>query len=342
MLRSHPAWYGAVMGTGTLALALSAQASAWGWTWLAHLASAVLLLASLLGVLLLPRYLRRIGDREALMSEIADPSKGPMLATLPAGLLVLAAAWGRLGTDVLPGSASLWIDAVLLTLGTLLGLAMGLLWFASLLQATPGIAGVNGGWLVPAIMNLLVPLGLAPLIVANPEAAPLLLMIGFAFLGIGTILFLSLLGLLVARMAMAVRLPGPMVPLMWIPLAPAGMIGLASIRLLQAGTQAGVPGFDGVGGGLVIASMGIGFGLWWAAFAALELRRVSRSEGMNAQPGWWAFVFPVAAMTLSISAVGAATSIRAVEALGLAATAVLTAVWCLVVAKTARMAIATH
>lgn len=333
----HPAWYGAVMGTGALALALAAQSDAWGWDWLDAIAVAMLIVASIMAIVLLPRYLRRLSDRGSLAREIANPAQGPMLATLPAGLLVLASGWGRIGPSFVPTTAALWVDAVLLVIGALLGLALSVIWSASLLQSTPGLEGVNGGWLVPPVMTLLVPLGLAPLIVANPDSAPLLLLIGFAFFGIGTVLFLSMLTLLVARLALRDPLPPAMAPSMWIPLAPAGMIGLALIRLLQAGTQAGVRDFHGVGGGLIIAAMGIGFGLWWAAFAALELRRTVRSTGAPATPGWWAFVFPIASLTLSIAAVGAVTEVRGVELLGLLATVLLTVVWTYVLMRTVRM-----
>ena len=322
------------MGTSALALAFAAQSATWGWEWLNVLASATLILATLLAVLLLPRYLRRVGDRAALAQEIANPAMGAMLATLPAGLLVLAAAWGRIGPNFLSSTVSLWIDAILLVFGTAIALALGLTWSATMLRSSPGLEGVNGGWLIPPVMNLLVPIALAPLIVANPDAAPLLVLIGFAFYGVGVILFIALLTLLIARMALRDPLPAPMAPSMWIPLAPAGVIGLSLIRLLQAGTEAKVPGFTGAAAGILVAAMGIGFGLWWAAFAALELHRIRRSGPVPAHPGWWGFVFPIAAMTLSIATVGSTTGVGVIEVLGLCATVVLTAVWIYVASRT--------
>jgi C4-dicarboxylate transporter/malic acid transport protein len=334
----HPAWFGAVMGTGALALAFAAQSSAWGWDWLSKVASATLLLASLVAIALLPRYVRRLGDRPALLAEIANPAHGAMLATLPAGLLVLAVGWARIGPTMLPTITCLWIDAILLIIGALVALALGLTWSATMLRSAPGLEGVNGGWLIPPVMNLLVPLALAPLIAANPNAAPLLLLIGFGFFGIGVILFIAILTLLIARMALRDPLPAAMAPSMWIPLAPSGVIGLSLLRLLQAGTEAEVPGFSGATAGIIVAAMGIGFGLWWAAFAALELQRVRRSGGLPKHPGWWGFVFPVAAMTLSIAAVGSATGIVAVDVFGLIATIALTLLWLYVSVTTYRMA----
>jgi C4-dicarboxylate transporter/malic acid transport protein len=333
----HPAWYGSVMGTGALSLALATQAVTWDAAWLDWLAVGALVLASVLSIVLLPRYLGRLGDRAALSTELADPAGGSMLATLPAGLLVLATAWGRVGPELVPTGAALWIAGILLVIGAALALAMGTLWSAAILRATPGLEGVNGGWLIPPVMNLLVPLALAPLIVANPSAAPVLVLVGFAFYGIGILLFVAMLTLLVARLALRDPLPAGMAPSLWIPLAPAGIMGLALLRLQQAAEGAGVPGFTGTTAGLVVSAMGIGFGLWWAVFAGLELRRIRATGGPPVHPGWWGFVFPIGAMTLSIAAVGSATGIVGVQVLGAAATVVLAVVWVLVALRTAGM-----
>jgi C4-dicarboxylate transporter/malic acid transport protein len=334
----HPAWYGSVMGTGALSLALAAQAATWDADWLSWLAAAALVLSSVLAIVLLPRYLRRFGDRLALATEVADPAAGAMLATLPAGVLVLATGWGRVGATLVPEGAALWVAGLLLVVGAVLAVAMGLLWSSAILRATPGLEGVNGGWLIPPVMNLLVPLALTPLIIANPSAAPVLVLVGFAFYGIGLLLFLAMLTLLIARLALRDPLPAGMAPSLWIPLAPAGILGLALLRLQQAAEAAGVPGFTGATAGLIVSAMGIGFGLWWAAFAALELRRLRSTGGPPVHPGWWGFVFPIGAMTLSIATVGTATGIVVVQVLGAGATAVLAFVWALVALRTAGMA----
>jgi C4-dicarboxylate transporter/malic acid transport protein len=333
----HPAWFGSVMGTGALALAFNAQAVTWGWDWLNWLAVVTLALASITAVMLLPRYVRRLGDRPGLSKELANPAHGSMLATLPAGILVLATGWGRIGPTILPSTTSLWIDAVLLLLGAAIAVILGLAWSATMMQASPGLEGVNGGWLIPPVMNLLVPLALAPLIVANPEAAPLLLAVGFAFYGIGVILFLAVLSLLVARLALRDPMPPTMAASMWIPLAPSGMLGLSLMRLLQSGAEAGVPGFTGTAVGLAVASMGIGFGLWWAALAVITLRRMRQATGVPAHPGWWGFVFPIAAMALSITVLGSTADIGLIKVFGLLGTALLCVVWIYVAAKTVGM-----
>ncbi len=83
--------------------------------------------------------------------------------------------------------------------------------------------------------------------------------------------------------------------------------------------------------------MGIGFGLWWAAFAGLELARVRRTGGPPVHPGWWGFVFPVGAMTLSLAAVGVVSDVTAVQVAGLLGTLVLAALWSYVSIVTVRL-----
>jgi hypothetical protein len=77
------------MGTGVVAVSAAAEAQQWDWPWLEVVAELLLLLASVLAIVLLPRYAARLRDGGGLRAELADVARGPMLATLPAGLLVL-------------------------------------------------------------------------------------------------------------------------------------------------------------------------------------------------------------------------------------------------------------
>ena len=332
----HPAWYGAVMSTGVLALCLDAQASQWSWMWLSRIAAGLLMAATVLGVALLPRYVKRLKSRGDLAEEMGDVGRGPMLATLPAGLLILADGWGRIGQKFIPTTAALWISALLLVLGTVIALVVALAWTTAITRTNHRLEDVNGGWLIPPVMNALVPVALSALIVANPSLAPLLVYVGAAFLGVGIVLFLALFAILMSRLTLRGPTPASLAPSLWIPLAPAGILGLAAMRLTQSAQQAAVTGFDGVTVACMMAALGIGFGLWWTAFAALEMRRISTGGVTAANPGWWAFVFPAGAMALSLSTLGALTDITAICVAGLIATAGLTIVWMRVAYATLR------
>ena len=143
--------------------------------------------------------------------------------------------------------------------------------------------------------------------------------------------------LLIARLALRPALPAAMAPSLWIPLAPAGVLGFALLRLLQAGEAAGVEGFTSPTAGLIVTAMGIGLGLWWALFAGLQLLRLRRAGGLPFHPGWWGYVFPIAAMALAISATGEALDALGIQVSGALATVLLIAVWLLVAVRTVRL-----
>lgn len=333
-VQQHPAWFGSVMGTGATAIVLVTQSEVWSLPWLEWVGVAFLLLASVLAVVLWPRYGRRLVRRDELVAELSDPGHGAMLATLPAGFLVLAVAWARVGPVIIPTTAAVWIDIVLGAIGVVLALGLGVVWANAIASNTNDLASVNGGWLIPPVMNLIVPLVLVPVMLAYPDQAPWLMVVAFAFFGVGTVLFLAMFTLIVARLALRPRQMAQLAPSLWIPLAPAGVLGFALLRLLQTGSELGLAGFDGAAAGVIVAAMGIGFGLWWALFAGLEQVRLRRDGGVPFHPGWWGYVFPLAAMTLSISAVGNAMDTVPVQAAGVVATVILLVVWITVAVRT--------
>jgi tellurite resistance protein TehA-like permease len=83
--------------------------------------------------------------------------------------------------------------------------------------------------------------------------------------------------------------------------------------------------------------MGVGLGLWWGAFAVYELVRLNREGGVPFHPGWWGFVFPLAAMTLAITAVGTALGSTLVELLGALGAVLLGVVWVIVGLRSIRL-----
>lgn len=324
------------MGTAALALSVHQLGSVvTGARQGAEVAARVLLvLASLLAVILAPRYLTRPRDRAALAHEIADPAHGAMLATFPAGLLVLAVAWGRVGEGLVGLDAALVISAILVALGAAMAVGMSIVWASAQGRGDADLAGVNGGWLIPPVMSLIVPLALAPQLIAHPGQAAWLFPLALAFYGVGVFLFLALFALLIARLALRPPIPHAMSPSLWIPLAPAGILGLALLRLLEAAAVVGLVPPEAVTVGIVVSGLGIGLGLWWALFAVGDLLRVRRSGGVPFHPGWWGFVFPIAAMQLSITALGLTLDSGVVLAVGMLAFVVLLTVWVLIAART--------
>lgn len=68
--------------------------------------------------------------------------------------------------------------------------------------------------------------------------------------------------LLVVRIAIQGSLPAPLVPSLWVPLAPASFFGIGIIRLFQSGVETGIIDEDLMVLAEIMAAMGIGFGVW--------------------------------------------------------------------------------
>lgn len=331
-LHAHAAWYGSVMGTGATSSLLYITYERVDWPVLLWGAIVLLWLATMIAILLAPRYFRRLRQRNALSHEIADPAHGAMLATFPAGLLVLAIAWGSVGPETIPSSVALSITGVLLVVGGLTALVYSTVWASVISRVEVPLVKINGGWLVPVVMNLLVPVAMIPIIEQFPNQATELIAIGFGFLGIGSLLFVAVFTLLVVRIATQGSLPAPLVPSLWVPLAPAGVFGIAIIRLFQSGVESGSFNEDLLVIAEIMAAMSVGFGLWWAIFAGLDTRRAVKNGGIPFHLGWWGVVFPVVSMAIAINLLDQLFDTSFVTALTV--TAVGLSVWLLVATKT--------
>ena len=337
-LYTQSAWYGAVMGTGATANLLYITYDTVQWSVLLWGAIILLWVATAMAVLLWPRYFRRLQKKNELALEIADPAHGALLATFPAGLLVLAIAWGTVGQDSVPNNFALMIAGIFLIVGTFIAVIYSPVWASVISRVEVPLDKVNGGWLLPVVMNLLVPVAMAPLILEFPNQAPVLIAIGFGFLGIGALLFMAVFALLIVRIATQVSLPAPLVPSLWVPLAPASVFGIGIIRLFETGIETGLINEELMVIAEVIAAMGIGFGIWWAVFAGIDLRRAVKNGGIPFHLGWWGVVFPVVSMAVVINLVD--QFLDSVVIVALIASAIGFGVWLYVASKTITAVIA--
>ncbi len=330
---AHPGWFGAVMASAVLANVLASEGSLIDALWLRPAAGGVLVIASLLSLVLLVPYLRRLRPGGVLVVELGDPARGPLLATFPAGLLLLATAWGYVGPLMVPASVATAVCAVLACAGVLIGLVFSIAWSTSALRGSQGIAAINGGWVIPPMGVALVGLAVSPLIPAWPEYSRTLLIIAVMFLGAGMTLSLIMITLVVLRLVLHPGLPAPLAPTMWIPIAPAAVLGIATLRLCSDAVSVGLVDGSAMLFAGVIDALTLGFGLWWALFAAWDLRRLRRLGPIPFQPGWFAFLFPPTALALAF--IGAVQAFDAVHLVWLTVVVVaaLFAFWAYVVIR---------
>lgn len=338
----HPGWFGAVMGTGVIAVIASTDpghlaALADTMTDVSYAAAAMAgLLAVLLGVPYLVRWLLYPAQAWA---DLKDPAIGPLHGTFPGGVLVLSAVIATVGPKVLPVHSVPPVIEVLDAVGVPLALVISLV-FAYLLFTLEhrDTRVVNGGWFIPPVVTIIVPVVLMPLMgQVGPSAARLLLFTGYAFWGVGFILFLLVLSMLHDRMITHALPPAAMAPSLWIVLGPAG-VGAAALVDLAHGAPLALGASAAAIGPLSLVGAGAlwGFGAWSLLVALILLGRYLRRGGIPYGVGWWGFTFPLGALTLATSALAGAWSLPILGDVALGLLALLVVLWLTVTAGTAR------
>ena len=337
----HPGWFAAVMGTAILAVAtydnpgnVSALLGA------AHAVGVgIALVAYALAAVLVAAYVARwIRHPDAAVADLRHPVMGALYGTVPGGLLVLAVMTSIIGPSVLPDSAVTAIVAVLAVIGGVLAVAVSVTFAYVLFTGEAPVAMVNGGWFIPPVVTIILPMVLV-LLMPHVDAgtARLFLMLGYAFYGMGLLLFVLVMGLLHDRLVLHPLPAAPMAPSLWIGLGPVGVGVLALLALARAGEMmfgAAAPAVTVIS---QLAATGLwGFGAWWLAAAVALLVRYLRAGSLPYSLGWWAFTFPLGAFTVATLTLARVWDTAAVEALGVLLYAALFAFWALVTAATLR------
>jgi C4-dicarboxylate transporter/malic acid transport protein len=299
----HPGWFGAVMGTaivgviayqnpgGEHALVRAAHGIGIGFV-VAAWAAAVLIA--------IPYLARIVRHRDAALTDLRHPILGALYGTFAGAIVVLSVATATVGGSLLSTHAVVTVVAVLAAIGDVVAFATGVL-FTYVLFTSEGLAAdaANGGWFIPPVVSIIIPLTLIPLLphVGN-SAGQLLLLTGYAGLGVGLLLFLLVAAVLFGRLVFHPLPPATLAPSLWIGLGPIGVGSLALLRLANAaqpywGTEAATIQRLST----FAAAILWGFGLWWLATAAILLARYLRQGRLPFGVGLWAFTFPLGAYT---------------------------------------------
>lgn len=282
-----PGWFAAVMGTAVTSLALTLFSARFPWTapfaelfhWAAVAMMAVLGAAALLRLALFPK---------AVLHTVSHPVEGNFYATFPIALLVMAAEW-TVRAEPLAAVAWLWWPGVV---GTLLAsfVILSLLFAGktlSLDQLTPG-------HFIPAVGLVVIPVAGAGLAAASEglmrEVYFGINMVGF---GAGVFMYVGLVALTMARHFLGTPIVGKMTPTLWVHLAPLAVIPLSLLSLLHAVGDASLVRY-----GTLVGSAFMGAALWWMVMASVLTVRNVRAGKLPFAISWWAFVFPVGALTV--------------------------------------------
>jgi C4-dicarboxylate transporter/malic acid transport protein len=264
---------------------------------------------------------------------------GALYGTFPAGLLVLAVGIATVGPSVLTRDTTAALVAVLAVIGIGLAVVVSLAFAAQLFlsaRVEPQVA--NGTWFIPPVVAIIAPMVLGPLAAyVAPADLPLLVFASYALWGIGFFLFVLVASLLFDRLVFHPLPPAPLAPSVWIALGPLGVGGLALMTIAKVGAPLWGDSAPMVSVLSSIAAAVLwGFGAWWLAAAVVLLVAYVRRGPLPYGLGWWAFTFPLGAITASTLALGRGWHVGALEALAVILFLALVVAWVIVSAATLR------
>jgi len=334
-----PNWFAVTMGTGILALALaSLPLPIPGLRRVAEdLWLLDVVLFALFALLYAARWLLFFDEaRQVFAHATVSMFFGtiPMgLATLINGLLLFGLP--RWGEAVVPFALGLWwLDAAMaLACGVLIPYLMftrqqhridemTAVWLLPVVAAE--VAAVSGGLLVPHLAG---------------GAQFTVLIAGYVLWAYSVPIALSVLVILLLRLALHKLPPASMAASSWLALGP---IGTGALGLLVLGAEAptvfAAQGLAGLGEiarglGMLGAVLLWGLGLWWLALALLVTRRYAR-QGIPFNLGWWGFTFPLGVYALVTLRLGETFQAGFFSGFGTLLVGLLVLLWLLVASRT--------
>ncbi|MGW8672176.1 TDT family transporter [Streptomyces niveus] len=322
-----PNWYASVMGTAIVASAGAAL------PWDAALAPVVRAVTvtvwALSALMLLAVLAARAGHwlhhRDQARAHLLDPAVAPFYGCLAMALLAVGGATLTVGGHVIGESAAVAVDAVLFTVGTLVGLAAAVgIPYLLVVRHRVRAADASPVWLLPVVAPM-VSAALGPALIPYLPAGQwreALLLACYALFGMSLLATLTLLPLVFGRLVVLGPLPVALTPALFLVLGPLGQSTTAAGHFAGATPAFAVPETFAVLYGVPV----LGFALLWLALAgAMAVRAVRR--GMPFSMTWWAFTFPVGTCVTGAAGLARVTGLPALSWLAFGLFALLTAAW---------------
>lgn len=235
--------------------------------------SNVLLAASLAVFLAIATFYALKATRypDAVKREFAHPIKINFFPTISISLLLFSIAFMRLNSDV---SRAFWIAGIIIHL--LFTIAILSAWMH---RPTFQIQHINPAWFIPMVGNIIVP-------IAGVEHAPA--EISWFFFSIGLIFWLALFILFLNRIIFHNPLPERLTPTLFIMIAPPAIGFISYLRLMERE----VSSFELDGFARIL--------YYFALFIFIVLLTQYRQfVKIPFYLSWWAYSFPMAAITIA-------------------------------------------
>ena len=337
-----PNWFAVTMGTGVLALVLAQVATPNSLLLtLARLLWAMnIALFSVFTLLYLGRWL--LYPQEAYKI-FEHPQMSMFLGTIPMGLATIINGFISFGLPVFGSLAvdiahQLWrVDAIL---AIACGIGLPLFMFT---RQSHQLSSMTGLWLLPIVAAEVAAASgwiVAPH-VSDPAQQQTMVIFSMVLWAFSVPVALSLLAILLLRMALHKLPPVALSATTWLALGPIGTGSLGMFLLSQQSTLlASNPIFEPFsqvisGFGWIMGILLWGFGAWWLLLAqGITCHYVK--QGIPFNLGWWGYTFPLGVFTLATFKLAQLTAFPFFSILAIALLVLLSGIWALVMMKTTR------
>ena len=258
------------------------------------------------------------------------------LATIVNGFLIFGLPrYGEVAVGI--AETLWWIDVAM---AAACGVAIPFMMFT---RQSHSIDQMTAVWLLPVVAAEVAAVsgGLLAAHLVDPHSQLVVLTLCYALWALSVPIALSILVVLLLRMAVHKLPHANMAASSWLALGP---IGTGSLGLMTLGGAApailsanGLERFgafaEGLGlfGGLLLW----GYGLWWLAMAVLVTLRYLR-DGLPFNIGWWGYTFPLGVYAVATLKLGTLLPIAAIQVFGAVLVAVLAVLWVIVGTRTVR------
>lgn len=336
-----PNWFAATMGTGILALALG-QLPGHSML-LTGIGEALWLFNILLFTVFTLMYAARwVFFFDEAKQIFGHSTVSMFFGTIPMGLATIInglVQYGlpNWGDGVIPLAHALW------WLDVAMALACGVLIpFMMFTRQEHSIDQMTAVWLLPVVAAEVAAASggtIAPHL-ADTSAQFTMLITSYVLWAYSVPVALSILVILVLRLALHKLPHESMAASSWLSLGP---IGTGALGMLVIGNDApaifaahGMSGAGVVAGGIGVVSGVLfwGLGLWWMLLALLITARYAKG-GIPFNLGWWGFIFPLGVYAVTTLKLGATLNLAFFDVLGIILVMMLAIMWLVVATKTA-------
>lgn len=288
-----PVWFATVLGLGGIALSSFMMSVIFGLIWLKTITSFLVYLNLFLFLFLFYFWLiKALFFSKKLLSEFKHEVIAGFHSLLPAAMIMLAINFAKLGQVL-----SLWQYQNIAILFWLLGALFEFIFltvsiYYLIINEKMHLNFLNGGWLVPPVAALLVPVAGLEIIKFN-DLGGNLIWINYFFFGAGLFVFSLIAGALFAKLFFLKKLDPKVFPSLWIILVPFSLISISLPSFAkETSLYLGDKFFSPLSSlGVFLNPILIGIDFWLIILLSMLTYHYFKKIELPYGEGWWAFVF---------------------------------------------------